>query len=327
MISREQQRAIAIGGSTGAIPAIRQVLQRLPAELPGPVFLVLHVGSESQDMLAQILDSQTDVTVKTAEDGEEALAGTVYVAPADHHLLVIDRVVRLGLGPRENLARPAVDPLFRSVGACYGGGAIAVLLSGKLNDGAAGLADLKRCGGTTRCKAPRMPSHPTCPWERWRKAISITALQPRRLANCSCSSWLKARGSHRPCQLRYGSKSTSRSAGLASPGTSNNSPTRSRCPAPVAVACSRRCAPGRCGFDARSGTASQPRSWPMSRRTRLTRPCAWRCALSKSGLNWWIDWPRSPTQREGRIAPATSAAKPTNCVVTPRYCGARPYVG
>jgi two-component system chemotaxis response regulator CheB len=159
----EQHRAIAIGGSTGALPAIHELLQNLPRELAGPVFVALHVGSEGRNMLAQILDSRTDLTVKTAEDSEQAVAGTVYVAPTDHHLLVIDRNVRLGRGPRENLARPAIDPLFRSIGACYGGGGIAVLLSGKLNDGAAGLADLKRCGGTTVVQSPTDAVAPDMP--------------------------------------------------------------------------------------------------------------------------------------------------------------------
>ena len=60
-----------------------------------------------------------------------------------------DDTIRLGRGPRENLARPAIDPLFRSVGISHGSGAIGVVLTGMLNDGAAGLADLKRCGGMT----------------------------------------------------------------------------------------------------------------------------------------------------------------------------------
>jgi two-component system chemotaxis response regulator CheB len=89
--------------------------------------------------------------------------GHVYVAPADQHLLVIDGIVRLGRGPRENMSRPAIDPLLRSVATSYGSGATGLVLSGKLNDGAAGLADLKRCGGTSIVQSPTSAFAPEMP--------------------------------------------------------------------------------------------------------------------------------------------------------------------
>jgi two-component system chemotaxis response regulator CheB len=159
----QRRRAIAIGGSTGAIPALRDLLQGLSQRLPAPVFLALHIGSEGRDFLAGALRGLGQREVVTAEDGQEAANDVVYVAPVDHHLLVIDGYVRLGRGPRENLARPAIDPLFRSVGATYGGGAVGVVLSGMLNDGAAGLADLKRCGGVTVVQNPTDAIAPEMP--------------------------------------------------------------------------------------------------------------------------------------------------------------------
>lgn len=149
-----RSRAIAIGGSTGALPVVRDILLALPRPVPAPMFLALHVGTEGRNFLADALQNTGTRPVVTAEDGQPAVDDTVYVAPVDHHLLVIDHCLRLGRGPRENLSRPAIDPLLRSVGACYGGGAIGVVLSGKLNDGAAGLADLKRCGGVTVVQSP-----------------------------------------------------------------------------------------------------------------------------------------------------------------------------
>ena len=128
-----------------------------------PIFLALHVGSQGRNFLADSLQSAGTRPVVTAEDGQFAVDDTVYVAPADHHLLVIDGCLRLGRGPRENLARPAIDPLLRSVGVCYGSGAIGVVLSGKLNDGAAGLADLKRCGGVTVVQSPADAIAPEMP--------------------------------------------------------------------------------------------------------------------------------------------------------------------
>ncbi|OAP41463.1 glutamate methylesterase [Sinorhizobium glycinis] len=140
---------IAIGGSMGGVGAVKHLLRDLPSDFPAVLFVVIHVGVRGNDLLADVLGQGAPLPVTTAIDGER-----VHVAPADHHMLVIDDVVRLGRGPRENLSRPAIDPLFRSVGASYGSRAIAVVLTGMLNDGAAGLADAKRCGGVTVVQNP-----------------------------------------------------------------------------------------------------------------------------------------------------------------------------
>jgi two-component system, chemotaxis family, protein-glutamate methylesterase/glutaminase len=158
-------RAIAIGGSTGSLAALKVVLPRLPADLPAPVFLVVHVGSHGRDLVAGILDGLGPLRVTTAQDGEDVEAGRIYVAPADRHLLIIDQTVRLGRGPRENMARPAVDALFNSVAATYRSGAIGLILTGNLHDGAAGLAAIKRCGGLTAVQDPAEAVAPEMPFE------------------------------------------------------------------------------------------------------------------------------------------------------------------
>ena len=100
------------------------------------------------------LATECAVPVTTAIDGQKMAHGRMDVAAADHHLIVSGDKIRLGRGPRENLARPAIDPLLRSAGLSYGSRAIGVVLTGMLNDGASGLADLKRCGGVTIVQNP-----------------------------------------------------------------------------------------------------------------------------------------------------------------------------
>jgi two-component system chemotaxis response regulator CheB len=149
-----KREIIAIGGSAGSIEVIRQICRALPADLHASVLIAVHVAASSPNVLAGILDSGGPLPAGTAVDGEPLQEGRIYVAPADHHLVIDGRTVRLGRGPRENMSRPAIDPLFRSVGIGAGPRAIGVLLSGMLNDGAAGLADLKRCGGVTVVQSP-----------------------------------------------------------------------------------------------------------------------------------------------------------------------------
>ncbi len=154
---------IGIGASLGGIEAIRHLLQELPNDLPATLFVVLHVGASGKNLLADIFNRHSALQVSTAQDGEPVRPRHVYVAPADRHLLVVDERIRLGHGPRENMARPAIDPLFRSLGASFGSRAIGVVLTGMLNDGAAGLADLKRCGGLTVVQSPLDATAPDMP--------------------------------------------------------------------------------------------------------------------------------------------------------------------
>lgn len=155
---------IAIGGSAGAVDAVKQLCRDLPADLAAKLFIVIHVGARGNDLLAGIFNGDSPITITTAVDGETMLPGHAYVAPADRHLLLLDNVVRLGQGPRENMARPAIDPLFRSVAVSFGPRVIAVVLTGMLNDGASGLADVKRCGGIAVVQNPSDAFASSMPW-------------------------------------------------------------------------------------------------------------------------------------------------------------------
>src|SRR3954447_17914251 len=121
----------------------------LPREFPAAILVVLHVASSGTSVLPQILTRKGALPAKFAEDGEVVQRGQIYVAPPDHHMLVHDRHLRVTHGPRENGHRPAVDPVFRSAGRAAGARAIGVVLSGLLDDGAAGLQFLKHSGGAT----------------------------------------------------------------------------------------------------------------------------------------------------------------------------------
>jgi two-component system chemotaxis response regulator CheB len=80
--------------------------------------------------------------------------GRIYVAPPDRHLIVDGTRLRLVISAKENFARPAIDPLMRSVAIERGTRAIGVILTGQLDDGAAGLEALRKCGGATIVQDP-----------------------------------------------------------------------------------------------------------------------------------------------------------------------------
>lgn len=145
---------IVIGGSAGSHAPLRRIMADLPQNLPAAVFVATHVPSGSSGYLADALESAGPLPVSTAADGQPVERGRVYTAVPDRHLLLADGIMRLGDGPRENMSRPAIDPLFRSAALAYGPRAIGVILSGLLNDGASGLAAIKDCGGTAIVQHP-----------------------------------------------------------------------------------------------------------------------------------------------------------------------------
>ncbi|HET6805544.1 MAG TPA: chemotaxis protein CheB [Frateuria sp.] len=145
---------VVIGGSSGATAPLKALLNGLPADLAAAVFVALHVPARSSGILATVASAVSHLPVRQAEDGMAIEPGNVYLAVPDRHLILTRGRILLGRGPRENLVRPAIDALFRSAAAAYGSQVIGIVLSGMLNDGAAGLEAIKRCGGVALVQDP-----------------------------------------------------------------------------------------------------------------------------------------------------------------------------
>jgi two-component system chemotaxis response regulator CheB len=153
---------VVIGGSAGSMEVLRMIAAELPPGLPAAVLVVVHMGS-LPNRLPSLLSGYGRLPATFAQDGQLIEQGRLYVAPPDRHLLVQGQQMILRRGPRENMSRPAIDPLFRSAAVSHGGRAIGVVLSGSLNDGAAGLAALKRCGGLAVVQDPAGADEPSMP--------------------------------------------------------------------------------------------------------------------------------------------------------------------
>jgi two-component system chemotaxis response regulator CheB len=145
---------IVLGASAGGVEALVRLVQGLPAGLPASLFVVCHTPASGGSQLPDILSRRGRLLAVHARDLEPARPGQIYVAPPDHHLLLRRGVMRLWRGARENHHRPAIDPLFRSAAAAYGPRVVGVVLSGSLNDGAAGLLAVRNAGGVAVVQDP-----------------------------------------------------------------------------------------------------------------------------------------------------------------------------
>jgi two-component system, chemotaxis family, protein-glutamate methylesterase/glutaminase len=146
---------IVIGGSAGATAPLKEILGRLPPDLPAAVFVVLHIPAQGIGILSTVASAASRLPVVQAESGMVIENAHIYLAAPDHHLLLFEHHMVLGRGPRENMARPAIDPLFRSAALRYGPRVIGVILSGLLSDGTAGLTAIKQCGGVALVQDPK----------------------------------------------------------------------------------------------------------------------------------------------------------------------------
>ena len=146
---------VVVGASAGGLKALQQLMAYLPADLPAAVLVTTHLAPTVPSKVAAVLHKAGSLPAATAVDGMPVKPGHIHTAMPDRHLLVDDEdVLRLSRGPRENRVRPAVDALFRSAARWCGPRVMGVVLSGSLDDGAAGLAAIVECGGAALVQDP-----------------------------------------------------------------------------------------------------------------------------------------------------------------------------
>jgi two-component system chemotaxis response regulator CheB len=155
------------------------LLGGLPEDFPAAVFVVLHVRPDYPSQLPAILNRAGRVPVAHAVDGEPIRRGRVYVAPPGMQTYVHRGRISVQRGPAENLYRPAVDPLFRTAAHHYGARVVGVILTGSMDDGAAGLLAVKRGGGATIVQDPRDAMFASMP-EKARQAADPDHVTPLR---------------------------------------------------------------------------------------------------------------------------------------------------
>jgi two-component system chemotaxis response regulator CheB len=175
-----QRDTIVIGASAGGIRALRTIAAGLPADFPASLLVVVHVRPDVPNMLPEVLARSGPLPVEHPRHGSSIRPGQIYVAPPNRHLLITpERQIHLGNGPKENGARPAIDPLFRSAALCCGSQTAGVILSGALDDGVAGLCAIKQAGGIAIVQDP---------YEAEASSMPASALRHVAVDYCATSS-------------------------------------------------------------------------------------------------------------------------------------------
>ena len=162
-MSSPNTRVVVIGTSAGGLDALRTIVAALPADFPVPIGIVMHTAPQSPGVLASILERAGPLPAICVTGIQRLRPATIYVAPPDCHLIIEPGRIRATKGPKENRFRPAIDPLFRSAAQVYGPGTVGVILTGNLDDGAAGLWTIKKLGGVAIVQDPADALCPSMP--------------------------------------------------------------------------------------------------------------------------------------------------------------------
>jgi two-component system, chemotaxis family, protein-glutamate methylesterase/glutaminase len=158
------RRVVVIGTSMGGRDALMTLVGGLPQDLDAAILIVQHMAADtSGNVLVESLSKSAKLECAHACDGEKIRRNRIYVAPSDNHLLIAKGRIIVSKGARENRSRPAIDPLFRSAAVAYRSKVIAILLTGYLDDGTAGLIAVKRCGGICVVQDPADAAYPDMP--------------------------------------------------------------------------------------------------------------------------------------------------------------------
>ena len=164
---------VAIGASWGGLHAIGTVLEGLGPGFGAPVVVAQHRSpSDDQGLLPALLARRCALPVIEGSDKGPLVPGQVVVAPAGYHMLVEDHCVEMSCEDLVQFSRPSIDVLFESVAEEFGPRAIGVLLTGANEDGARGLAEIKRRGGRAIVQEPATAERSEMP------AAALRALEP-----------------------------------------------------------------------------------------------------------------------------------------------------
>ena len=157
-------KAVIMGASAGCLEALSLILAALPKDYPYPIMVVVHLPSDKDSLMADLLDQKCDLSVCEVEDKEPLLPGHVYIAPPNYHMLIErEEIVSLSNEDEVLYSRPSINVSFESAADIFGARLIGIIMTGANNDGAAGLAAVAAAGGITIVQDPLEAFAPEMP--------------------------------------------------------------------------------------------------------------------------------------------------------------------
>ena len=170
-------QAVVMGASAGAVEVLLTLLPKLPENYPLPIVVVVHLPPDKPSVLAELFQARCNVVIREAEDKEPLMAGHVYFAPPNYHLLVEEKhYLSLSNEEPEHYSRPSINVLFESAADAYRDGLIGILLTGANDDGAQGLKAIEAAGGRAVVQRPDMATNPTMPQAGLDACVAAQAL-------------------------------------------------------------------------------------------------------------------------------------------------------
>lgn len=164
MKSEVIRNIVTIGASAGGITAVSRQVSTFNDDLDAAVFIVIHLSRNSMaDVVLSTIQKNTKMRCVIPEDHQQIENRTIYLAPADYHMLVEKGTIGIKHGAYENHWRPAIDVLFRSAAANYDSCVTGIILTGLLDDGTLGMYAIKRSGGLCIVQDPREAEFPDMP--------------------------------------------------------------------------------------------------------------------------------------------------------------------
>ena len=148
-------KMIVVGASAGGVEALTTLLTGLPRTFNIPIVVAQHLDSSAEMFFTEQLNKKLGMNVKCPDDKDPITNNSVYIAPADYHLLIEDsHTFSLSTDPRVKYSRPSIDVLFESAAEVYEENLIGVILTGADSDGSMGLKKIKEYGGLTIVQDP-----------------------------------------------------------------------------------------------------------------------------------------------------------------------------
>lgn len=173
---------VVVGASWGGLTALSKLIGSLPSDLRVPVAIVQHRSRHADNLLASLLQDVTPLRVVDVEDKEPLVPQSVYIAPANYHMLVEKGHLSLTTDPMVRFSRPSIDVTFLSAADTYLGSTIGVVLTGANDDGSRGLRHIVDRGGRAIVQDPKTAESPVMPLAALRAVPEATVVPLDQIA-------------------------------------------------------------------------------------------------------------------------------------------------